>query len=73
MPHPNQRPPAPRRLRDSPCHGCVAPKRHPGCHDHCKEYADWTAGNERDKNALKKYEDRYYKTPRIYLFKFKKG
>ena len=20
------------------CHGCVAPKRHPGCHDHCEEY-----------------------------------
>lgn len=20
------------------CKGCVAPKRHPGCHDHCPEY-----------------------------------
>ena len=20
------------------CLGCVAPKRHPGCHDHCPEY-----------------------------------
>lgn len=20
------------------CMGCVAPKRHPGCHDHCPEY-----------------------------------
>lgn len=20
------------------CHGCMAPKRHPGCHDHCPEY-----------------------------------
>lgn len=20
------------------CAGCVAPKRHPGCHDHCPEY-----------------------------------
>ena len=20
------------------CWGCVAPKRHPGCHDHCPEY-----------------------------------
>ena len=20
------------------CYGCVAPKRHPGCHDHCPEY-----------------------------------
>ena len=21
------------------CSDCVAPKRHPGCHDHCSEYA----------------------------------
>jgi len=21
------------------CNGCVAPKRYPGCHDHCPEYA----------------------------------
>ena len=21
------------------CSGCVAPKRYPGCHDHCPEYA----------------------------------
>ena len=20
------------------CYGCVAPKRHPGCHGHCPEY-----------------------------------
>lgn len=20
------------------CNGCVAPKRHPACHDHCEEY-----------------------------------
>ena len=20
------------------CNGCVAPKRHPGCHGHCQEY-----------------------------------
>lgn len=20
------------------CHHCVAPKRHPGCHDHCPDY-----------------------------------
>lgn len=20
------------------CNGCVAPKRYPGCHDHCEEY-----------------------------------
>lgn len=20
------------------CHGCVAPKRYPGCHDHCPDY-----------------------------------
>ena len=22
------------------CHHCVAPKRYPGCHDHCPEYLE---------------------------------
>lgn len=22
------------------CKGCVAPKRHPGCHGHCSEYRE---------------------------------
>lgn len=22
------------------CNGCVQPKRHPGCHDHCPEYLE---------------------------------
>lgn len=34
------------------CHKCTAPKRHPGCHDHCKEYKDTKAGI-----AEKKAED----------------
>lgn len=25
------------------CHHCVAPKRHPGCHDHCPEYIEQRA------------------------------
>lgn len=25
-------------LRNNPCIGCVAPKRHPGCHDTCGDY-----------------------------------
>lgn len=29
------------------CHFCVPPKRHPGCHDHCPEYADEKAENDR--------------------------
>ena len=28
---------------DNPCKGCVAPKRHLGCHATCKEHADWKA------------------------------
>ena len=32
-----------------PCNGCVAPRRHPGCHDHCHSegdkigYIEWKA------------------------------
>lgn len=29
------------------CKGCVAPKRHPGCHDHCPEYKDEKTEHER--------------------------
>ncbi len=32
------------------CHGCVAPKRYPGCRDHCPEYkaekAEWDAAKK---------------------------
>ena len=33
------------------CHPCVPPKRHPGCHDHCPEYAAEKAENDRLKEA----------------------
>ena len=31
------------------CHPCVPPKRHPGCHGHCPEYAAEKAVNDRRK------------------------
>ena len=31
------------------CIGCVAPKRHPGCHDHCPEYIEEKAEHDRRK------------------------
>lgn len=31
------------------CHYCVAPKRHPGCHDHCPEYAKEKAKHDKEK------------------------
>lgn len=34
------------------CKGCVAPKRHVGCHSTCKEYLDDKAAYEADKNAI---------------------
>ena len=33
------------------CHYCVAPKRHPGCHDHCPEYIKEKAEYEARKAA----------------------
>lgn len=35
------------------CHGCVAPKRHPGCHDTCPEYR-----KEKVEHEAKLEEDR---------------
>ena len=30
------------------CHGCVAPKRHPGCHGTCPEYMSEKAKHDAD-------------------------
>jgi hypothetical protein len=30
-------------MRKNPCYGCVAPKRHIGCHGTCQEHKDWKA------------------------------
>ena len=38
------------------CHYCVAPKRYPGCHDHCPEYQKQKAEYEARKVAY--YGDR---------------
>lgn len=39
----------------NPCYGCVAPKRHPGCHSKCKERAEWVAVWEARQKHLKEY------------------
>ena len=31
------------------CMECVPPRRHPGCHDKCKEYQEWKAEHLRIK------------------------
>lgn len=36
------------------CQNCVAPKRHPGCHDHCPEYLQDKAAYESKKAAADK-------------------
>ena len=33
------------------CHYCVAPKRHPGCHGNCSDYAAEKAEHEKLKAA----------------------
>lgn len=44
-------------VQDSPCHGCATPKRYPGCHDKCKEYKEWKAGEQVKKNAKRKRKE----------------
>ena len=36
------------------CHGCIAPKRYPGCHDHCPTYAAEKAEDVAQKEAYQK-------------------
>lgn len=37
------------------CYGCVAPKRYPGCGDHCKEYQEEKAKLKADKDREREY------------------
>ena len=41
-------------MAKSCCYGCVAPKRHPGCHDHCPDRREEMALNEEQKAIEKK-------------------
>ena len=41
-------------MRINCCKGCVAPKRYPGCHDHCADYAAERAEYDRLKAAEEK-------------------
>lgn len=48
-----------RTMTDYPCRYCVAPKRYPGCHDHCTEYKDVKEKEQRNKNADAGSKDAY--------------
>ena len=39
------------------CHECVAPKRCPGCHDHCEEYAAEKAAYKEIVNSLRQEKE----------------
>ncbi len=40
--------------KENPCYGCVAPKRHVGCHGTCKEYRKRTAERISEKVNINK-------------------
>lgn len=42
---------------ENPCHYCVKPERHPGCHDHCVKLKEFYESDEYKK--LQKYRDNY--------------
>ena len=33
------------------CHGCVAPKRYPGCHGRCPEYIEEKTEHDKEREA----------------------
>lgn len=38
-------------MKDRSCHGCTQPKRHPGCHSTCPDYARDDAEHQERKAA----------------------
>lgn len=36
------------------CFGCVAPKRYPGCQDHCPEYAEQKVQHDKEMAAYRR-------------------
>lgn len=43
--------------RKYPCKGCVPPKRHPACHDHCPEYLEVKEEEAKSKSAYSGRKD----------------
>lgn len=43
---------------DCPCKYCVKPKRHPGCHGHCKEKDEWDDTIKAAKDAIRTEQKR---------------
>ena len=41
-----------------PCKLCVPPKRKPGCHSSCVEYAEWNNEHQAKKDKLRKAKER---------------
>lgn len=58
-------------VNDSPCHGCVAPKRHVVCHGTCSEYHNWKATEQIKKDAERKRRED--EAAMFSSFKFKKA
>lgn len=36
-----------------PCNGCVAPKRHAGCHSTCPDYAKWNTEHQQELDKIR--------------------
>lgn len=59
--------------KEAPCKSCPPEEKYSACHDTCEKFRNWKVDTEQSKAALKTYEERYYKSPRRYLERFKKG
>lgn len=44
----------PKIHKPNPCRYCVAPKRHPGCHEHCKARKEWKEETDLAKAEIRK-------------------
>ena len=49
------------------CAGCVAPKRHPGCHSTCSEYIKEKAEHDAEREHIRREKDSQLATDQFFL------
>lgn len=58
---------------DTPCRYCVAPKRRPGCHSTCPEYAEWLPLELERKETIKRNKAKDITHYKKYIEDIRKG
>lgn len=49
--------------RPCPCNGCVAPKRHRGCHATCPDYIPWNEEHQQELAIIREAKEQEHYFP----------